>query len=122
MPTLNLSTNVPLDGVVTSDVLKDASKAVARILGKPENYVMILLQGGVPISFAGDEQPAAYGELVSIGAVGPDTNKKLSKALADILDSKLSVPPNRFYIKFYDVKILDGMAQHFKMAINIKVI
>ncbi|KAJ7518973.1 hypothetical protein O6H91_20G017500 [Diphasiastrum complanatum] len=104
MPTLNLSTNVPLDGVVTSDVLKDASKAVARILGKPENYVMILLQGGVPISFAGDEQPAAYGELVSIGAVGPDTNKKLSKALADILDSKLSVPPNRFYIKFYDVK------------------
>jgi phenylpyruvate tautomerase len=37
MPTLNVQTNVPLDGVVTSDILKDASKAVARVLGKPES-------------------------------------------------------------------------------------
>jgi phenylpyruvate tautomerase len=37
MPTLNIQTNVPLDGVVTSDILKDASKTVARILGKPES-------------------------------------------------------------------------------------
>lgn len=37
MPTLNVQTNVPLDSVVTSDILKDASKAVARILGKPES-------------------------------------------------------------------------------------
>ena len=37
MPTLNLITNVPVDGVLTSDILKDASKAVARIIGKPES-------------------------------------------------------------------------------------
>jgi hypothetical protein len=36
MPTLNVSTNVPLDGVSTSDILKDLSKAVARTIGKPE--------------------------------------------------------------------------------------
>jgi phenylpyruvate tautomerase len=35
MPTVNLQTNVPVDSVVTSDILKDASKTVARILGKP---------------------------------------------------------------------------------------
>ncbi|KAJ7538824.1 hypothetical protein O6H91_11G064400 [Diphasiastrum complanatum] len=107
MPSLNLSTNVPLDGVATSDVLKDASKAVARILGKPENYVLIVLKGGVPMSFGGTEEPAAYGELVSIGGLGPETNKELSKTIAQILESKLSVPPNRFFIKFYDVKRSD---------------
>jgi hypothetical protein len=37
MPTVNLQTNVPVDSVVTSDILKDASKTVARILGKPES-------------------------------------------------------------------------------------
>jgi phenylpyruvate tautomerase len=104
MPTVNLQTNVPVDSVVTSDILKDASKAVARILGKPESYVMVILKGGVPMSFGGSEEPTAYGELVSIGGLTPDKNKQLSAALAEILSSKLSVPPSRFYIKFYDVK------------------
>ncbi|KAG9449220.1 hypothetical protein H6P81_009185 [Aristolochia fimbriata] len=103
MPTLNLFTNVPVDGVVSSDILKDATKAVAKIIGKPESYVMILLNGGVPISFAGTEEPAAYGELISIGGLGPSVNGKLSSALADILQTKLSVDSSRFYIKFYDV-------------------
>ena len=39
MPTLNISTNVPLDGVSTSDALKDLSKAVARTIGKPEQVM-----------------------------------------------------------------------------------
>eukprot|EP00249_Psilotum_nudum_P027519 c35293_g1_i1 orf=333-680(-) len=107
MPTLNLHTNVPLDGVVTSDVLKDASKTVARLLSKPEQYVMVLLRGGVPMSYAGTEEPAAYGELLSIGGLDPATNKKLSAAIAEILESKLAVPKSRFYIKFNDVKRSD---------------
>ncbi|MCI30639.1 macrophage migration inhibitory factor-like protein, partial [Trifolium medium] len=40
-------------------------------------YVMIVLKGSVPISFGGTKHPAAYGELVSIGGLGPDVNKKL---------------------------------------------
>jgi phenylpyruvate tautomerase len=39
MPTLILSTNVPVDAVVASDILKDCSKAVARIIGKPESVM-----------------------------------------------------------------------------------
>ncbi|RRT49453.1 hypothetical protein B296_00029853 [Ensete ventricosum] len=36
MPCLNLSTNVSLDGVDTSAILSEASKTVARLIGKPE--------------------------------------------------------------------------------------
>ncbi|CAK9192844.1 unnamed protein product [Sphagnum jensenii] len=107
MPSLNVQTNVPVDGVVTSGILKEASKAVANIIGKPESYVMISLRGGVPMSFGGSEDPTAYGELVSIGGLGPEINKQLSAAIAEILQTKLSVPPARFYIKFYDVKRTD---------------
>jgi phenylpyruvate tautomerase len=66
---------------------------------------MISLRGGVPMSFGGSEDPTAYGELVSIGGLGPEINKQLSAAIAEILQTKLSVPPARFYIKFYDVKV-----------------
>lgn len=65
---------------------------------------MIVLKGSVPISFGGTEEPAAYGELVSIGGLNPDVNKKLSAAIAGILESKLSVPKSRFFLKFYDTK------------------
>lgn len=37
MPTLNLFTNIPVDVVLSSDILKDATKAVAKIIGKPES-------------------------------------------------------------------------------------
>jgi hypothetical protein len=37
MPTLNLFTNIPVDPVITSDILRDATKAVAKIIGKPES-------------------------------------------------------------------------------------
>ncbi|KAK8466438.1 hypothetical protein PHAVU_008G092500 [Phaseolus vulgaris] len=104
MPCLNLSTNVNLDGVDTSSILTEATSTVASIIGKPEAYVMIVLKGSVPISFGGNEQPAAYGELVSIGGLSPDVNKKLSAAIASVLETKLSVPKSRFFLKFYDTK------------------
>ncbi|XP_020227962.1 macrophage migration inhibitory factor homolog [Cajanus cajan] len=104
MPTLNLFTNLPVDTVVASDILRDATKAVAKIIGKPESYVMILLNGGVPIAFAGTEEPAAYGELISIGGLGPSVNGKLSSTIAEILQTKLYIDSSRFYIKFYDVQ------------------
>ncbi|KAK4268522.1 hypothetical protein QN277_025172 [Acacia crassicarpa] len=104
MPCLNVSTNVNLDGVDTSAILSEATSTVSKLIGKPENYVMVVLKGSVPMSFGGTEQPAAYGELVSIGGLNPDVNKKLSAAISSILETKLSVPKSRFFLKFYDTK------------------
>ncbi|XP_058214682.1 uncharacterized protein LOC131326101 [Rhododendron vialii] len=104
MPCLNLSTNASLEGVDTSSILKEATTTVAKLIGKPEAYVMIVLKGSVPMSFGGTEEPAAYGELVSIGGLTPDANKKLSGAISAILETKLSVPKSRFFLKFYDTK------------------
>lgn len=106
MPSLSISTNVALEGFNTSEILSEISKSVAKIIGKPEAYVMVQLKGSVAISFGGTEEPAAYGELVSIGGLGSDTNKKLSAAIATALE-KITVPKSRFYIKFYDVKRSD---------------
>ncbi len=50
---MNLQTNVPVDSVVTSDILKDASKTVARILGKPESVNSFWVLSGLlqPVVF-----------------------------------------------------------------------
>ncbi|CAK7345722.1 unnamed protein product [Dovyalis caffra] len=102
MPTLNLYTNIPVDAVTSSDILKDATKVLSKIIGKPESYVMVVLHGGVPIVFAGTEAPAAFAEVISIGGLGQSVNAKLSSTIADILQTKLSIDSSRFYIKFFD--------------------
>lgn len=66
---------------------------------------MILVNGGVPVAFGGTEEPAAYGELISIGGLGPSVNGKLSSTIAEILQTKLFIDSSRFYIKFYDVQV-----------------
>lgn len=104
MPCLNISTNVSQEVVDTSSVLSEATSTISNILGKPQTYVMIVLKGSVPLSFGGTEQPAAFGELTSIGGLNSDINKKLSAAISTILETKLLVPKSRFYLKFSDVK------------------
>ncbi|KAF5932165.1 hypothetical protein HYC85_028336 [Camellia sinensis] len=99
MPCLNLPTNVNLEGIDISSILKEATSAVADLIGKPD------CSCDVPIAIGGIEDPAANGEVVSIGGLNPDVNKKLSAAITTILEaklSKLSVPPTRFFLKFYD--------------------
>ncbi|KAK4432243.1 Macrophage migration inhibitory factor [Sesamum alatum] len=127
MPCLNLSTNVSLEGVDTSSILSEASSTVAKIIGKPEavpskhySHELAANEGSVPMAFGGTEQPAAYGELVSIGGLSPDVNKKLSGAIANILETKLSVPKSRFYLKFYDTKARKALPFNLfiKMALS----
>lgn len=60
--------------------------------------VLVQLHLGQYLSFAGTEEPAAYATLLSIGAISPSQNKAISKLVSDILQAKLSVPPNRYYL------------------------
>ena len=48
--------------------------------------------------FGGTEEPTAFGELFSIGAIGGDKNKTISKLVSDIVTSKFGVPSDRFYL------------------------
>ncbi|XAR63748.1 Phenylpyruvate tautomerase [Bertholletia excelsa] len=104
MPCLNLFTNVRVDAALAFAIIKEAIKAVTMVLGKPESYIMIVVNGLVPTTFGGIEEPAAYGELVSIRGLNLEANAKMSAAIADILQSKLSINKSWYYIKIYDVK------------------
>lgn len=81
---------------------------------------MVVLKGSVPICFGGTEQPAAYGELVSVGGIDPVMNKKVSAAIAAILSKKLSIPKSRFFLLFYDSKA-SSWSIYFNFIINMDV-
>eukprot|EP00250_Pteridium_aquilinum_P018212 c23990_g12_i2 orf=435-797(-) len=104
MPMLYLHTNLHIDALLTSHILLESSAAAARILGKPDKYVMVLVESGVSMWCDAGEEPAAWAELVSIGGLTSEETENIKRALIDILEAKLCVHNLRFWIHVQDVK------------------
>ena len=102
MPLIHVQTNAA--AVADPDaLLRQLSAELAALLGKPERYVMTLLQTGVPMTFGGDLAPCCYVEVKSIGGLAGGRTQEISAALAAALKRGLGVPPERLYIGFEDV-------------------
>ncbi|MCP5365495.1 MAG: hypothetical protein H6905_09765 [Hyphomicrobiales bacterium] len=102
MPLLKIHTNVSVDADGQRGLLTDASSCVASSLGKPEQYVMVVVEAGQAVMFAGSEEPAAFIELRSIGLPQART-PELSEALCGLLQGRLGILPDRVFINFADV-------------------
>lgn len=57
------------------------AQSLTTVLLCPSQYVLVTLKTDVPVMFAGTEEPAAYGDLHSIGAIGGEKNKEVSSTL-----------------------------------------
>ena len=103
MPLLKIQTNVVLAADAGKSLVSEASRAVAEMLGKPERYVMVSLEFEATMAFGGDTSPLAYLEMKSVGLPQGSTTA-LSKALCELIKTKLGVPTDRIYIEFADAK------------------
>jgi phenylpyruvate tautomerase len=101
MPVLKLQTNLAVVGQQAETMLRQASAAAAELLGKPERYVVAILEADTPMTFGGTTAPAAYLELKSIG-LPRERTPELSRKLTDLVAGGLGVSPDRIYIEFSD--------------------
>ena len=100
MPFIQINTSSK--SLVNNDLLqKDISKMVSVLTGKPENYVMTMLQTDTHMTFAGSDEPCCFIKLKSIGSINPPV---MSRSLCDLIASKTNINTNRIYIEFVDVK------------------
>uniref|UniRef100_A0A7E4VTN7 L-dopachrome isomerase n=1 Tax=Panagrellus redivivus TaxID=6233 RepID=A0A7E4VTN7_PANRE len=101
MPILTITTNATKSAFPKEDTVLALSKLVAKLTGKPESYVNVIINADAIISFGGSAEPAAYVELASIG--GFSNANSVAKALTDAVNQHLKVPKDRFYVKLTDV-------------------
>ncbi len=99
MPLINLCTSLPSVDA-GEDLLQLLSSTLAEQTGKPEAYVMTLLQTGVSMTFAGTTEPAAYVEIKSIGALRPQS---MAATFCTLIQEHTGIPASRIYIGFDDV-------------------
>ena len=97
MPLLNVKTNINISDKNSFASL--ASKTTASAIGKPESYVMVAIDDGQVLLFAGNDEPAAYLELKSINLPESETTA-LSSTLCQLVYEQLKIEKNRIYIEF----------------------
>ena len=103
MPTLRIQTNAHVPTGDRATLLARASQTVAEMLGKPESYVMVILEDARDMLFAGSPSPAAFLELISLG-LPEDRTAYYARILCNLMDDALGVPADRVYIEFSDAE------------------
>ena len=99
MPFIQINTSSK--SVVDNESLqKEVSKMVADLTGKPETYVMTMIQSDSQMTFAGSDEPCCFIKLQSIGALNPTS---MSRHLCELIASKTNIKTSRIYIEFMDV-------------------
>ena len=102
MPLLKLETTVALADDKKQALLASLSKIVAGTIGKPEQYVMVVISPAA-ILMSGKPGPAAFVDVRSIGGLGGNVNQQLAQKIGGLLKESLGVPPDRIYLNFTDV-------------------
>ena len=99
MPLINVCTSIkePRD---TEELLRELSREISALTGKPEQFVMAILQHSVPMAFAGNTDPCCYVEVKSIGSIN---QQNISKSICRLIEERLGISGKRTYIGFEDV-------------------
>lgn len=97
MPLLTLSTNQSIED--KDSICKRLSSITADMLGKPESYVMVMVEDSQSLIFAGSNEPAAYVQLKSLGLPEADTGG-LSQQLCQAIEELTGIDSSRTYIEF----------------------
>jgi len=104
MPYVRIETSVPVEPAQATRLTTAISRLCADTLGKPEAYVMVALQAGLPMLLGGQGGPIAFVDLRSIGGLTPRTCQALVAGCSEVLQALLKVAPDRTYVNLTDVK------------------
>ncbi|XP_070573086.1 macrophage migration inhibitory factor-like isoform X2 [Ptychodera flava] len=106
MPYISLYTIVSRDKI-PDDFLTTTTKLMVELIGKPEKYFLIHVIPDQIMSFGSSTEPCGNAFVTSIGKLGLEENKKISKAFMEHVKKTLGIQPTRLYIIFKDEKEMD---------------
>ncbi|MCR4611833.1 MAG: hypothetical protein K5644_08045 [Lachnospiraceae bacterium] len=102
MPFISTKTNVSVPKDKEKELKERLGEAIAIIPGKSENWLMLAIEGDVPMYFQGDDsKPVAFIEVKIFGNASSDVYKNMTKELTNIYGDILGVPADRMYIRYF---------------------
>jgi len=102
MPLIKITSSVEVPVDKREALLAAVSKAAAAVTGKPERYMMVVLDAG-SVMFDAKPGPGAYADVRAIGGLTPEVNAKLTGQICALLKQWLGIPGERVYVTFTEV-------------------
>ncbi|MDH5301048.1 MAG: phenylpyruvate tautomerase MIF-related protein [Gammaproteobacteria bacterium] len=99
MPVIHIRTNTHHNHQEIQSICQQASRLASEILGKPEHYVMALVECNQTLSLAGDDNPAAYLEIKCLG-LDENRTDDFSRRICLFMYQSMGILPERCYIEF----------------------
>ena len=104
MPFIDCKVTLKLTEDEKESVKTKLGKAVS-ILHKPESFLMVGINDGYDLYFAGKKLAnGAYVSVSAFGRVNPSDTQKMTASICDILNSRLSVKGNEVYVTYEGVE------------------
>ncbi|NJN31501.1 MAG: hypothetical protein HC824_14560 [Synechococcales cyanobacterium RM1_1_8] len=105
MPLIKVQTSCPaLESSQAEALLQQLSCSLAQHLGKPEAYVMTVLEPNLAMTFGGTVEPVCYVEIKSVGQMSRQQTQAMSEDFCGQLSTALGVAGDRIYIEFADAQ------------------
>ena len=102
MPFISTKTNVNVPKEKEIQLKERLGQAIAIIPGKSESWLMLAIEGDVPMYFRGDDSaPTAFIEVKIFGNASPDAYSRMTKELTAIYGDILGVAPDHMYIRYF---------------------
>ena len=103
MPMIRVQLSRPLEGPARSDLMKKLSTCVAGGLGKPESYMMVVMDPEVPMMMSANEEPAALVEVRSVGTISGQQARDLNGKISALISEAAGISSERIYANFIGV-------------------
>lgn len=104
MPFINSKVSVSLTKDKIERIKEQLGEAITIIPGKSENWLMVGFEDNYNLYFQGNQdQPSAFVEVNNFGKIGSACCEKLTARICDILQTELSIPKKRIYVKYVEV-------------------
>jgi phenylpyruvate tautomerase PptA (4-oxalocrotonate tautomerase family) len=111
MPYIEIDTNVT--GIAPENIEKKLGRAIELLPGKTERWLMIRVNEGQRMAFAGSAEPCA---LAVVSLFGKATDKAYADVTAEvtkIVAEETGIPADRIYVKFEEVSTWGWSGSNF---------
>lgn len=100
MPYIETKTNVKITDASADAIKTRLGKAIEKLPGKSEQWLMVSFAGEMSLYFQGSDAPCAISEVKIYGSAPADALEKMTGMICAILSEELGIPPERIYVKY----------------------
>jgi len=102
MPYIKANLSVSADKQSMTAFKSDMGKAIAAFPGKTERWLMVEVQDGRNLWFAGSDEPCAYVEVSLLGSVTDAPSERMTALVTESVSRNFNIPADRVYVKYED--------------------